>query len=249
MNKEDPYRERAEKNRQRISRPEPDPNDVSSMPSRSKVHQDKKKKTVFKLKYPIIRLLVLFFILLPITVITVISYMDENQSEQTLKTGYDMVSLEERENEVSIENKENTEEVQSPETSDGADEEATSTMSPASPAGQPVSEGKDKETLSSENANAETPRQVTSSNSAPKAENQSADNSQSNDESSKGKTENGKPESEQKVLYHTVKPGETLFRIAMTYYKSQSGIEIIRNANGIIENEIQTGQTLKIPVK
>src|SRR4051794_27044891 len=113
MNREDPYRERAEKNRKRISRSEPDPNNVSSMPSRSQVHQDKKKKTVFKLKYPIIRLLVLFFILLPITVITVISYMDENQAEQTLKTGYDMVSLEERENEVSIENKENKEEVQS----------------------------------------------------------------------------------------------------------------------------------------
>ncbi|MCJ8006704.1 LysM peptidoglycan-binding domain-containing protein [Lederbergia wuyishanensis] len=53
---------------------------------------------------------------------------------------------------------------------------------------------------------------------------------------------------EGKVVYHTVKKGETLFRISMNYYKSQSGIEKIKAANGITANEIKEGQTLKIPL-
>jgi len=58
----------------------------------------------------------------------------------------------------------------------------------------------------------------------------------------------GAPAEEQGgFLYHQVQPGETLFRIAMNYYKSQDGIEKIRQANGLSGNEISVGQTLKIP--
>ncbi|OAK75818.1 LysM peptidoglycan-binding domain-containing protein [Lederbergia galactosidilytica] len=48
-------------------------------------------------------------------------------------------------------------------------------------------------------------------------------------------------------VYHTVQPGETLFRIAMNYYQSQEGIEKIRQANGLSGNEISVGQKLRIP--
>ncbi|MBO0995357.1 LysM peptidoglycan-binding domain-containing protein [Bacillus sp. SD088] len=48
-------------------------------------------------------------------------------------------------------------------------------------------------------------------------------------------------------VYHTVQPGETLFRIAMNHYQSQDGIEKIRQANGLSGNEISVGQKLKIP--
>ena len=57
------------------------------------------------------------------------------------------------------------------------------------------------------------------------------------------------PESSEEIIYHTVKPNETLFRVAMTYYKSQDGIPIIKKANNLQGNEIQTGQVLKIPIK
>jgi LysM repeat protein len=56
-------------------------------------------------------------------------------------------------------------------------------------------------------------------------------------------------ENNEKVIYHTVKPNETLFRVAMTYYKSKDGIPIIKKANNIQGNEIQAGQVLKIPIK
>ena len=54
---------------------------------------------------------------------------------------------------------------------------------------------------------------------------------------------------QEKVLSHTVQPNETLFRVAMKYYNSQDGLEIIRKANNIKGNEIQAGQVLKIPIK
>lgn len=62
-----------------------------------------------------------------------------------------------------------------------------------------------------------------------------------------------KPETVQKQpevndnSFHTVQPGETLYRISMKYYKSQVGIEKIRSANGLNGNEINVGQRLVIP--
>ncbi len=49
------------------------------------------------------------------------------------------------------------------------------------------------------------------------------------------------------TTYHTVQPGETLFRIAMNYYQSSDGVEKIRQANGLSGNDISSGQRLKIP--
>ncbi|MBS4176480.1 LysM peptidoglycan-binding domain-containing protein [Lederbergia citrea] len=50
------------------------------------------------------------------------------------------------------------------------------------------------------------------------------------------------------VKYHTVQSGETLYRISMNYYNDQSGIEKIKQANGLTGNELSVGQTLKIPL-
>nr|WP_282597681.1 LysM peptidoglycan-binding domain-containing protein [Bacillus sp. REN3] len=54
---------------------------------------------------------------------------------------------------------------------------------------------------------------------------------------------------EETIIYHTVQPKETLFRVAMKYYNSQEGIAIIRKANNLQGNDIQAGQVLKIPLK
>ncbi|MED4096523.1 LysM peptidoglycan-binding domain-containing protein, partial [Peribacillus simplex] len=59
-----------------------------------------------------------------------------------------------------------------------------------------------------------------------------------------------KPDKESyKVVLHTVQGEETLFRISMKYYKSQEGIALIREWNGLNGNEISKGQVLKIPIK
>lgn len=46
---------------------------------------------------------------------------------------------------------------------------------------------------------------------------------------------------------HVVQPGETLYRIAMNYYKSPDAVEKIKAENGLSSNEISTGQTLVLP--
>lgn len=46
---------------------------------------------------------------------------------------------------------------------------------------------------------------------------------------------------------HVVQPGETLYRIAMNYYKSSDAVEDIKLANDLSSNEISTGQTLILP--
>ena len=52
----------------------------------------------------------------------------------------------------------------------------------------------------------------------------------------------------EKTTFHTVVDGETLYRIAMKYYQSKSGIEIIKQANQIKGNDIHNGQKLIIPL-
>lgn len=49
----------------------------SSLPSRSEVHRKKKKKLKAKIKFPLIKLLVLFFILLPIGFYFVYTYLQD----------------------------------------------------------------------------------------------------------------------------------------------------------------------------
>lgn len=52
-----------------------------------------------------------------------------------------------------------------------------------------------------------------------------------------------------KQSYHVVVPGDTLFTIAITYYHSSEGMEIIREWNQLDSDEVQLGQKLKVPVK
>ncbi|OCA90962.1 hypothetical protein A8F94_03575 [Bacillus sp. FJAT-27225] len=255
MNKEDPYRKQAEKNRRRIVIAKPDPNDVSSLPPRSRVHQEKKKKTVLKLKYPVIRLLVLFFILLPITVLSVISNMEENKSELSARSGYEEVSLEEKDREIASGEENGADKsiataTREDETAERSNGDAKQTLQSSSP-DKPATEGKDSQ-VSPVISPANTKQQqgnsaAKTSEMANKQTGQETTEPEGTQTESSG-SEESKPVTSNKILYHTVKPGETLFRIAMTYYKNQAGIDTIRKANGLVGNEIETGQTLKIPV-
>ncbi|MCM3742997.1 LysM peptidoglycan-binding domain-containing protein [Sporosarcina luteola] len=62
----------------------------------------------------------------------------------------------------------------------------------------------------------------------------------------KPKTEK-KPEENTKARTHTVAANETLYRISMKYYGSDTGIDKIKKANGLSSNEIMVGQKLIIP--
>lgn len=59
--------------------------------------------------------------------------------------------------------------------------------------------------------------------------------------------EQSKTEQSSDSKTHVVKPGETLYRIAMNYYNSPDAVEKIKSANGLSSDSISTGQTLILP--
>ncbi len=184
-------------------------------------------------------MLALFFILLPITIFSIYQYVS---SDKSINTGLNAESEEigsetvvfatndegegttiEAREEQETEKPEKTKKAEeSQEKDDASDQQEKQT--PQKP---------DEEDKGSESASEKQARQTAS------------------DRTDSSKTAGTQEElnKEGKVVYHTVKPKETIFRIAMTYYKSQSGIEIIKQANNLPSNEIQTGQVLKIPLE
>lgn len=215
MNKEDPYRDHAEKLKKKIERSafeEGQPVNREELPPRSAVHR--KGKTKLKVKYPIIRLLALFFILLPITVISIystvvkdkINHVKETNNESTEE--FETIEIE-KENPV-IEDKKK------------AEEEEKQDL--------PKEEGADP-------GNGE--------NGGVPDESQS---SLKEDAGEHGVAAAPLAVQEKDIVYHKVKNGETISKLAIKYYKSKAGIETIKSANNLTSNEILAGQVLIIPL-
>ncbi|WP_223591613.1 LysM peptidoglycan-binding domain-containing protein [Neobacillus bataviensis] len=223
MNKEEPYRDRAERLKQRIQKINEKMDESGDLPPREQLHRQKKKKTKWKFKYPVIRLLVLFFILLPIIIFSVISYLDGKKISNTVKTsgdsvGYETINLEKTE--IDEKNKQ-------------ADEQQMESNQVKNEAA--ITEENNTKVISTP------PSPVTID------ANKSGDkNSQPIQETKKSQPT--APKKTSKIIYHTVQPKETLYHIAMEYYKSQSGMNIIRQANHIQGDNIDAGQVLKIPL-
>jgi LysM repeat protein len=216
MNKEEPYRDQAERLRQKVENTKYDSNIKEKLPSRSDIHRNKKNKTKWKLKYPVIRLLVLFFTLLPIAIFSAYSTLSDNKLLNSEKVDSEQTGYEE----VNFEEKENSEETESNDSESVTED----------------SEDKDSK-LELETINKQTEQKSNLS--------QGNDSLPSTDKDQT--TSNDQEEVSEKLVYHTVQSNETLFRIAMKYYNTQSGINIIKQANKMHGNEIQAGQVLKIP--
>ncbi|MDF1507688.1 LysM peptidoglycan-binding domain-containing protein [Robertmurraya sp. DFI.2.37] len=216
MNKEEPYRDQAERLRKRISKKEESEtiNDSSQeLPPRSRVHYQKAKRTKVKLKYPLIRLLAIFFILLPIVSFSIYS-INESKSNRSASVDHPLAGNIEA---VDVKNDEPSEQ--------GMEEERTGVD-----LDEDLPEIEEDEVVGEPESEKVEPVKVDST--LPEKE-----------------SPNDKAPVKEEIIYHTVQTGETLFRISMKYYQSQSGIEIIREANGIQGNEIRIGQTLKIPIE
>ncbi|WP_409270501.1 LysM peptidoglycan-binding domain-containing protein [Neobacillus sp. SCS-31] len=235
MKKRDPYLEQVEKHRQKIDRVKPETSEPAKLPPRSRVHQNRKKKTKLKLKYPVIRLLVLFFVLFPLTVFAVISNLEGNKTANSTENGgIETVNLEDNDQHEKVRPPSDEGEINK---EDGMGEKSGQLETP-------------------EDSDDDGDGQVRPENNTSSGENDSSEKTpvpgKDSSISEGPSTGDGKSKnignSEGNVKYHTVKPGETLFRIAMMYYNSKDGIVKIREANGIVENEIKVGQSLKIPL-
>lgn len=234
MNNEKPIRDQAERLRKKVERKtdQATAEKKDSLPPRGELHRQKQKKTKVKVKYPVIRLMALFFILLPVTFFSIISYLEGSKGPFEIskeQAGVELIDVESS-SKAKAENKEG-------EGAPAIDEisESQQIDLPAAPA---PSSGGDKNSPSSLNINSEKEQKKESDKATAVTQPAAEVSAQPPVDSSAG---------EEKIVFHTVQPNETLFRVAMKYYKTQAGIEIIRKANNIKGNEIQAGQVLKIP--
>ncbi|WHZ01575.1 LysM peptidoglycan-binding domain-containing protein [Neobacillus sp. YX16] len=146
MNKEEPFRTQAERLKQRIEKINEETSEGrDKLPPREQIHREKRKKTKLKVKYPIIRILVLFFILLPIVIFSAYSYLEEGKSNKTEKvtgdsSGYEVINFEKSETESSSVNKVVEEEDKSTVEIEEDTIEVQLPVSPETPVQDPVSE-------------------------------------------------------------------------------------------------------------
>jgi LysM repeat protein len=257
MNNEEPYRDQAERLRRRIERinEQTKLEENESLPPREQIHRETKKKTKIKLKYPVIRLLVLIFILLPIIYFSVISYLDGHGAKQTLKTsgnanGFETINYENQKDHQSTANPKDQKNDKQPNTksSTAADNTNDKKANPISAAENP----KDNITAS-QKAQASTQNQTAGKTTSGQTGSQApVKPAQKNNSVTKTRTaaaSQTQTVKTTKIIYHRVKPKETLFRIAINYYKSNDGIRIIKNANHLKSDQVYAGQLLKIPLQ
>ncbi|MCD4839967.1 LysM peptidoglycan-binding domain-containing protein [Neobacillus sedimentimangrovi] len=240
MNKEEPYREQADRLKQPIQKMNATHDIMKELPPREQRHREKKKKTKWKIKYPVIRLLVLLFILLPVIIFSVITYLDEKRIPVAKKTsgdsiGYETINLK---NVSSDEQLEENEQENTAETANEIEESQTKYEEKL-----PVIET-DKIELTDKNETVGNHAAINHSTVA--GSNKENKNNEVQGADAVGESSNHTKK--EKMIYHKVQQQETLFRIAMKYYHSQKGIEIIKRANHLNNEEIYVGQVLKIPL-
>ncbi|WP_243386481.1 LysM peptidoglycan-binding domain-containing protein [Bacillus kexueae] len=203
---------------------------TGSYPPRSEVHRQKKAKKKVKVKYPIIRFLVIFFIFFPIMVLSIMYHLEKRstltnsskESEQTVTVEYSSIlpnpDIEKAEDGMDEKEVESTD----------AEEEKVDEM--AREREEEIQKPKEQDVTSGDKVKGIDKNDVSTSNPSPE------------------KKEPAPPKEEVKVVTHIVQPEETLYRIAMKYYGSRDGEETIRQYNGLNGNEIFVGQELKIPL-
>ncbi|MEH6942295.1 LysM peptidoglycan-binding domain-containing protein [Bacillus sp. JJ722] len=215
---------------------------VASLPSRKEVHGKKKQKMVWKIKFPLVKLLALFFVLLPITIFAFYTYFTKDDKPAFTKEEESSFS-----SEVNVDGKYEDEVVKkedSPKDKDKNEDQKEKKL-----ANNDEKEGKSKVDKPSSELNVKSKEETKGDSNHPNQKVPVKNEPKEPEKKPVVKPEvPDKNENTSKVIEHVVKPQETIFRIAMNYYSSQSGIEKIKQANGLSSNDIRVGQVLKIPM-
>ncbi|MCP1094882.1 LysM peptidoglycan-binding domain-containing protein [Bacillaceae bacterium OS4b] len=232
----------------------------SSLPKRSKVHQNKKKKSKVKIKLPMIQLLALFFILLPIGFYSLYTYFQDRplpvtKSDQVVLKEEDIESIPTTATAEDLKEKESAKaeaekEKEEAEAKAKAQQEAEAKAKAQQEAEEKVKAQREAEAKAKAQQEAAEKAKAQREAEAKANAQQEAEEKAKKAAAEKKNAQAAKPDKEgYKVVLHTVQGEETLFRISMNYYKSQEGIALIREWNGLNGNEISKGQVLKIPIK
>lgn len=213
----DTTHDQAEKLRQSVK------NSTEKLPPRSAIHKEKKKKTKIRIKYPVVRLLALFFVLIPILIL---SYTFHFKDE--LKTIVPKVS---------------TENYDTIDFANPSEDEIVSESEDSTEAVEKDSESVGEEPSPSESGE----KEIAGDNDNDSENEQPAANEPIN--SSEESKPKDSTKQEYRVITHKVTSEETLYSISIKYYKSRAGEEIIREWNNLEQTKIYEGQILEIPLK
>ncbi|WP_458354944.1 LysM peptidoglycan-binding domain-containing protein [Peribacillus frigoritolerans] len=233
----------------------------SSLPKRSKVHQNKNKKKKSKVKkFPMIQLLALFFILLPIGFYIFHTYFQDRslpvtKSDQVVLKEEDIESIPTTATAEDLKEKESAKaeaekEKEEAEAKAKAEQEAKEKAKAQQEAEEKAKAQQEAEEKAKAQQEAEEKAKAQQEAEEKAKAQQEAEEKAKKAAAEKKNVQAAKDDKEgYKVVLHTVQGEETLFRISMNYYKSQEGIALIREWNGLNGNEISKGQVLKIPIK
>ena len=240
MKKEDPYRVQAETQKQRLKKvtneeeaTEKLQEKESSLPSRSTVHKNTKKK----IKIPVISLLAFLFILLPVTLLLINSLLNGKDFSNLLSTEsttglFENVNIQ-KENRMN-----NNDETPSDDKGDEQEDiviESNSTV--------------EEEEIATDNIKENDIEQEEDKSKENKTDSEEPVNNVPKEEEKKTEEDTQQTNSKEKIVYHTVAKGENLYRIALKYYPSGNGMEKIKAANNMTSDQVQLGQTLKIVIE
>lgn len=198
-----------------------------NLPPRSVVHSQSNKGVKLKIKFPLVRLLLLIFLVILLSIPLYHMWNSKYEKSDTPSSSSDtkvgeMVSFQpvaDFDDKTANDKKENTE----------AEKETPVIEEMEEVDNNPSSEDKDELTLVSKEA-------LTQNQDQGQDQNQDQDQNQVQ-----------KVDEDPSPIYYQVKKGDTLFSIAMEFYGAKWGETLIIEANRLDRREVFAGETLLIP--
>lgn len=261
MTREDPYRVQAERQRKRIARIEeqepekPTPSNVKEeLPSRRSIHHKNKKKKKKNQKYTGMTILAVSFIALPVLLLGIHEMISRHSGDSVVPVNsssnqFEQIGVEQKSSHSAAVNitEEDTQEATEETAKEPEDSAVQEEKKKAEAAKQKAEAEAAKQKEKEEAAKAKKEQEEEKKEAAAKQEKAAASEAEKQEPAETTKTENAETATQQSVIYHTVAANETLYRIAMKYYNSKTGIDIIKQANQLTGDNLMAGQVLKIP--
>lgn len=243
------------------------------LPPRRSVHhkQKKKKKKKKNQKSTAITVLAFSFIALPVILLGIHEIMTRHTGDAIVpvsgsSTQFEQIGVEQKENKsATVEDKEKTDDSDENSSKQAADTEVQKSTDKEQKAAEEAKqkakaeavqkaeaekkEAEQKAQAEAEKKAAEEAEQKAQAEAERKAAEEAEQKAQAEAERRAAEEAEKKAEAEAETtyIYHTVAANETLYRIAMNYYNSKSGVNIIKQANQLASDNVMVGQVLKIP--
>lgn len=203
--------------------------ELLNLPPRSVVHNQTKKSMKIKIKFPLVRLLVLIFILILLSIPFYHIWQSKYEDPKTSSSSNDTKAGER----VSL--------IQTVDASEGIDEKELKEQNDKEETENKISLPKEAESEPPTNDKNELTLVPTKEEEQKSIDEENQNSNDVQEQTPKGEEEQTTPR------YYQVKKGDTLFSIAMEFYGGKWGETLILEANNLNRREVFAGETLLIP--